>query len=66
MKISNKAVMTSVGAALSALAINVSAQDPDPAVIAILESSFESKGIAEKSRIYPDEIQALCSDPAYA
>jgi len=66
MKITSKVVATSAGAVLSALAINVSAQDPDPAVIAILESSFESKGIAEKSRIYPDSIQALCSDPTYA
>ncbi len=41
------------------------AQTVDPAVMAVMESSFRSQGIANKDRIVPDEIQALCSDRAF-
>ncbi len=53
-----------LGAVLVGLSFGASAQAVDPAVMAIMESSFRSQGIADKSRIYPDEIQALCSDKA--
>jgi L-cysteine S-thiosulfotransferase len=53
-----------LGAVLVGLSSGVSAQAVDPAVMAIMESSFRTQGIADKSRIYPDEIQALCSDKA--
>lgn len=41
------------------------AQTVDPAVMAVMESSFRTEGIASKDRIIPDEIQALCSDRAF-
>lgn len=41
------------------------AQTVDPAVMAVMESSFRTEGIASKDRIVPDEIQALCSDRAF-
>ena len=53
-----------LGAVLVGLSSGVSAQAVDPAVMAIMESSFRTQGIADKSRIYPDEIQVLCSDKA--
>lgn len=45
--------------------VGVQAQAIDPAVQAALESSFRSQGIADKSRMIPDEVQALCSDQAF-
>ncbi len=50
------------GAALLATSLSVNAQTVDPAVMAVMESSFRTQGIATKDRIYPDEVQALCSD----
>jgi L-cysteine S-thiosulfotransferase len=62
MKKSVFALTGLAGAALVSAAIGVQAQTMDPQMKAILDSSFESKGIAKKDRIYPDEIQALCSE----
>jgi len=53
-----------LGSVLVGLSFGVNAQAVDPAVMAIMESSFRSQGIADKDRIYPDEIQVLCSDKA--
>lgn len=53
-----------LGSVLVGLSFGASAQAVDPSVMAILESSFRSQGIANKDRIYPDEMQALCSDKA--
>jgi sulfur-oxidizing protein SoxX len=64
MKTASK-VLAAGAAAVAALSFNATAKEVDPAVIAIMESSFEGKGIATKDRIYPDPIQALCSDPEY-
>jgi len=41
------------------------AQTVDPAVMAVMESSFRTEGIANKDRIILDDIQALCSDRAF-
>ena len=40
------------------------AQTPDPALQAVLSSSFRAEGIAGLDRINQDPIQALCSDPS--
>jgi sulfur-oxidizing protein SoxX len=56
---------TLAGAALLATSMGVSSQTIDPAVMAVMESSFRTQGIADKDRIYPDEVQALCSDRAF-
>lgn len=60
-----KKMTMAVGAFALASSFGVAAQQMDPALKAMLDSSFESKGIAKKERIYPDEIQALCSDREY-
>jgi len=54
-----------LGSLLIGLSFGVSAQAVDPAVMAVMESGFRTQGIANKDRIYPDEIQALCSDKAF-
>jgi len=59
-----KKMTLALGAIALVSAVGVQAQQLDPALKAILDSSFESKGIAKKERIYPDEVQALCSDKA--
>ena len=60
-----KKMTMAVGALALATSFGVQAQQMDPALKAMLDSSFEAKGIATKDRIYPDEIQALCSDQVY-
>lgn len=60
-----KNTMIALGLAACAASFGVQAQQMDPQLKAMLDSSFESKGIAKKERIYPDEIQAICSDKAY-
>lgn len=47
------------------IAAGAQAQSVDPAVIKVMEESFRTQGIANKDRIYPDDIQALCSDRAF-
>lgn len=41
------------------------AQTTDPEVAATLQNSFVSKGIANKDRVIPDDIQILCSDKVF-
>jgi L-cysteine S-thiosulfotransferase len=41
------------------------AQKVDPAVQAVMESSFREQGIAKLDRIQQDEFQILCSDATY-
>lgn len=41
------------------------AQTVDPAVQAVMKNSFREQGIAKLDRIELDEIQVLCSNPAY-
>lgn len=53
------------GSLVLAASMGVQAQTIDPAVTAALESSFRSEGIADKSRMIPDEVQVLCSDQEY-
>ncbi|UOD49674.1 sulfur oxidation c-type cytochrome SoxX [Orrella daihaiensis] len=60
-----KKMTLAMGALALASSFGVAAQQMDPALKAMLDSSFEAKGIAKKDRIYPDEVQALCSDQAY-
>lgn len=60
-----KKTTIAIGMAAAMLALGAQAQQMDPKVKAILDSSFESKGIANKDRMYPDDVQALCSDKAY-
>lgn len=62
MKIKMTHLSTLLGSALLVTSSGVSAQTVDPAVMAVMESSFRTQGIATKDRIYPDEVQALCSD----
>lgn len=65
MKNTTKFVAGLLGSLAMGVSVGVQAQTVDPAVIAVLESSFRSQGIADKSRMMPDEVQALCSDQAY-
>lgn len=44
---------------------SVIAQKVDPAVQAVMESSFREQGIAKLDRIQQDEFQILCSDATY-
>ena len=60
-----KKTTVAIGTAAALLAFGAQAQQMDPAVKAMLDSSFQSKGIANKDRMYPDDVQALCSDKAY-
>lgn len=60
-----KKTMIALGLVAFAAGFSAHAQQADPKLKAILDSSFESKGIAKKDRMYPDEIQALCSDKVY-
>jgi L-cysteine S-thiosulfotransferase len=65
MKKLQQQVSLVLGAGVLALSASTLAQTVDPAVMAVMESSFRTQGIADKSRIYPDEIQVLCSDKAF-
>lgn len=65
MKNTTKFVAGLLGSLAMGVSVGVQAQTVDPAVMAVLESSFRSQGIADKSRMMPDEVQALCSDQAY-
>lgn len=65
MKNTYTAVAGLVGSLALATSIGVQAQTVDPAVLAVLESSFRSQGIADKSRMIPDEVQALCADEVF-
>jgi L-cysteine S-thiosulfotransferase len=65
MKNTYIAVAGLVGSLALATSIGVQAQTVDPAVMAVIESSFRSQGIADKSRMIPDEVQILCADQAY-
>ncbi len=65
MKHTYMAVAGLVGSLTLATSIGVHAQAVDPAVMAVIESSFRSQGIADKSRMIPDEVQILCADQAY-
>ncbi|MCD8504432.1 MAG: sulfur oxidation c-type cytochrome SoxX [Burkholderiaceae bacterium] len=65
MKTKATAVAGLLGSLLLGASIGVQAQTIDPAVQAVLESSFRSQGIADKSRMIPDEVQILCSDQAF-
>lgn len=65
MKNTYMAVAGLVGSLALATSIGVQAQTVDPAVMAVIESSFRSQGIADKSRMIPDEVQALCADEVF-
>lgn len=65
MKKTTMALAGLLGSAVMATSIGVQAQELDPRVAAVLESSFRSQGIADKSRMIPDDVQKLCSDQAY-
>lgn len=65
MKNTTKFVAGLLGSLAMGVSVGVQAQTVDPAVMAVLESSFRSQGIADKSRMMPDEVQVLCSDQAY-
>jgi sulfur-oxidizing protein SoxX len=54
-----------VGSLALATSLGAQAQALSPQVQAALDSSFKSQGIADKSRMVPDEVQLLCSDQAY-
>jgi sulfur-oxidizing protein SoxX len=64
----NKKIFGGMVALASVLVLSstgISAQTIDPAVMAVMESSFRSQGIIDKKDIYPDELQTLCSDKAF-